>query len=70
MPHVAGYQFSESNRDAIVEWWDAHVNTRWVGKGSWDHEVYFDEDVQGWVSKWRGDFSRNLDVNEYVGYDL
>ena len=69
MPHVAGFRFSENAGTARIEWWDAKAQVKWVGQGSWENEIYFDENVRGWVSKLRGDFSRNLDMTEYAGCD-
>ena len=64
---VSGYQFSDALKEASIEWWDQHAGIKWIGRGIWENEVYFDHHVQGWVSKLRGDFSRNLDLYEYVG---
>jgi hypothetical protein len=64
---VSGYQFSDALKEASIEWWDPHARIKWIGGGIWENEVYFDHYVQGWVSKLRGDFSRNLDLYEYAG---
>jgi len=66
-PYVAGFRFSAKAQKARVEWWDATTRVKWIGKEVWTNEVYFDETVGGWVSRPRGDYSRNLDVSEYLG---
>ena len=69
-PHVCGFQFSESRSSASIEWWDMNTQVKWIDNRTWENEVYFDEGVRGWVSKLRGDYSRNFDVNEYAGSAL
>ncbi|KAL6298548.1 hypothetical protein BKA93DRAFT_820336 [Sparassis latifolia] len=69
MPYVVGYQFSETRGEASIEWWDGYLHAKWINNGAWRNEVYFDKNVEGWVSKLRGDYSRNLDCLEYTGLD-
>ena len=57
MSHVVGSQFSQRGGKAWFEWWDANVQVKWVGEDTWENEAYFDKNVEGWVSKPRGDFS-------------
>ncbi|OCH86975.1 hypothetical protein OBBRIDRAFT_814331 [Obba rivulosa] len=67
MPLVVDFRFDEKAREASIEWWDKYLQLGWIDKRTWRLEVYYDEQVQGWVSKIRGDYSRNLDLFEYVG---
>jgi hypothetical protein len=67
MPHVSGFQFSENAGTARIEWWDAKARSKWIDKSSWENEIYFDKTAGGWVSKLRGDYSRNLDMTGYAG---
>ncbi|GBE82680.1 hypothetical protein SCP_0410650 [Sparassis crispa] len=69
MPFVVGYQLSEAAGEASIEWWDRYLQLKWINDGTWRNEVDFDDNVQGWVSKSRGDYSRNLDMFEYTGLD-
>lgn len=66
-PYVAGYQFSEERREAKVEWWDNYLDKTWMGKETWRFEMCFDETVEGWVSRPRGDRDDSLDMKEYIG---
>ncbi|ETW81197.1 hypothetical protein HETIRDRAFT_169954 [Heterobasidion irregulare TC 32-1] len=68
-PKVVGFQFFEATGEAHIEWWDAYLKEKWVDAGFWRNEVYFDEDVHGWVSKPRGDYSRYPDLDEYLVRD-
>lgn len=67
-PRVTGYRFAWDTDDCFIEWWDAYLHEKWVGTQRWDHEMYFDDVVKGWVLKRRGRFSVYLDDLEYVGY--
>jgi oligoribonuclease NrnB/cAMP/cGMP phosphodiesterase (DHH superfamily) len=47
-----------------------NTQVKWIDNHTWENEVYFDEEVRGWVLKLRGDYSRNFDVTEYAGSEL
>ncbi len=67
-PFVAGYQFDAESKTARIEWWDPYINLKWVGRGTWKVEVYFDEIVEGYVTRPRGDFDmRGFDLQQYLG---
>lgn len=68
-PFVAEYRFDESRQTISIEWWDEYLKVKWVNDTTWTIEVYYEECVQGWVSKLRGDYSRNLDLYDYAGTD-
>jgi hypothetical protein len=67
LPRVAGYEFQKATGEAFIEWYDTYLKTKWVGPREWRNEVYFDEEVKGWVSVPRGDYSRNFDFDVYAG---
>ncbi|OBZ67500.1 hypothetical protein A0H81_12729 [Grifola frondosa] len=69
-PHIVDYQFHLKLGEAYIEWWDRSLRLTWMNDGSWKNEVYFDDRAFGWVSKLRGDFSRNLDLTVYLGEEL
>ncbi|KAI0635612.1 hypothetical protein C8Q77DRAFT_1098504 [Trametes polyzona] len=64
-PRVTGYRFDAAARTARIEWWDPYVGMLWIGSRTWAVEAYFDEAVQGWVSRPRGDFDRAPDLEVY-----
>ncbi|KAH6897962.1 hypothetical protein BKA70DRAFT_1198620 [Coprinopsis sp. MPI-PUGE-AT-0042] len=67
-PRVAGYQLDKITKTGQVEWYDGSLKQMWVGNGRWTIGAYFDETVQGWVSKARGDYSKNnYDWHIYLG---
>ncbi|RDB28115.1 hypothetical protein Hypma_001447 [Hypsizygus marmoreus] len=66
-PIVTGFRFDSQSDTALIEWWDSYLDIFWIGDSNWKIEVYFDDAVQGWVSKLRGDYDRNLDLTEYLG---
>ncbi|KAH9832291.1 uncharacterized protein C8Q71DRAFT_840698 [Rhodofomes roseus] len=68
-PFVAEYRFNEDRREIFIEWWDDYLQVKWMNDTTWSIEVYWEDCVQGWVSKLRGDYSRNLDLYEYAGVD-
>ena len=67
-PFVAGYQFDAGSKTARIEWWDPYIDLKWTGRGIWKVEVYFDETVEGYVTRPRGDFdTHSPDLQRYLG---
>ncbi|KAJ3540932.1 hypothetical protein NM688_g6158 [Phlebia brevispora] len=72
-PYVSGYRFDSTSKTARIEWWDPYLKLMWIGRETWKFEVYFDEQVGGWVSRPRGDFDEALDTKVsaiVVGFQL